>query len=73
MPTRQRAYYDGRVVTVLSGDPHKGGKAKVKIRDIGFVKDVLAKDVTPMEDDDPNGPKLNYRQPRNMERFEAEK
>lgn len=71
MPTRPRAYYDNRVVTVMSGDVN-AKTGRMKIRDVGFVKEVYCKDVEPMKDDDPNGPSLNFRQPRNQERFEAE-
>lgn len=72
MPTRERARYAGRVVTVMEGDPTRK-RGKIKIRDMGFVKEVSAKEVEPMQDDDPAGSTLKWRTPRGLEGFEPER
>lgn len=74
MPTRDRARYQGRVVTVMGGaDPGSTRKgAKTKIRDVGFVKEVPSKEVEPMASDDPAGAQHEYKVPRGTEGFQPE-
>lgn len=52
LKTRERAYRDGKLVTVLSGRPGKRGKATIR-NQFGFVEEVPAKDLEPIPDSEP--------------------
>lgn len=48
---RRRGWYQNRVVTILKGKV-ESKRGKLTIRDRGFVKEVDAKDVEPVQSDE---------------------